>query len=80
MESVTVRVNRSSRDILRDIAALEGLTMQEILDKAIEYYRRKQFLEKANAAYEALRSNPEAWQEEQKERAAWETILSDGLE
>ncbi|GBF35339.1 programmed cell death antitoxin YdcD [Desulfocucumis palustris] len=53
--------------------------MQTVLDKAIENYRRKCFLEEANRAYEALRNNPEAWKAELNERAEWDVTLNDGL-
>jgi hypothetical protein len=54
--------------------------MQGILDKAVEDYRRKCVLERANAGYAALRAAPEAWNEELAERADWEATLSDGLD
>lgn len=53
--------------------------MQAVLDKAIEAYRRQCFLQKANDAYEALRENAEAWQEEIMERETWDITLEDGL-
>ncbi len=40
--------------------------------KALEDIKRRNFFNKANAAYEALKSDPIAWQEELQERAEWE--------
>lgn len=40
---------------------------------------RQRFLEGVNTGFAALRDNPEAWQEEQAERAAWDCTLADGL-
>lgn len=54
--------------------------MKVVLDRAIEEYRRKRFLKAANNAYAALRSNEQAWQEEQAERNAWDATLSDDIE
>ncbi len=54
--------------------------MQAILDEAVETYRRQCFLERANAAFAALRNDPNAWQEELEERAAWDITLTDDLE
>jgi hypothetical protein len=54
--------------------------MQEILERAIEGYRRERFLEEVNAAYAALRQNSKEWKEMQAERRQWETTLGDGLE
>lgn len=54
--------------------------MQTILNEAIDSYRRQKFLEEANAAFAALRSDPEAWGEEQQEREIWDRTIEDGLE
>lgn len=51
-----------------------------VFEQATEEYRRKQFLEGLSTDFTSLRNNPRAWQEEQKERAAWEATLADGLE
>lgn len=54
--------------------------MQEVLDRAIEEHRRRVLLDEANLAFELLRKNPKAWDQELKERAAWDTTLRDGIE
>ena len=69
-----------ARETLRELAAQTGESMQTTLHKAIETYRRQRFLEETNAAFQALRENPEAWKAEQEERAAWDSTLADGLE
>jgi len=54
--------------------------MQAVLNEAIDSYRRQKFLEDANAAFAALRNDPEAWREEQQEREIWNRTITDGLE
>lgn len=54
--------------------------MQELSAEALEVNRRRRILELTNAAYAAMRSDPEVWQEELDEREAWDTTLSDDLE
>lgn len=54
--------------------------MPAILDRAIEEYRRRQFLEGLRADFAALRRDPKAWQEELNERKEWDSTLGDGLE
>ena len=78
MATTTVRIDETTRDKL--IANNESKPMHVILERAIEDYRRKSFVEDANNAYAALRQNPKAWAEEQKERAQWDATLKDGLE
>lgn len=80
MQDSTVTISNHSHQILKELAARSGETMQIILDKAIENYRRQRFLEEANQAFAALRNNPEAWQAEMEEREAWDITLTDGLE
>lgn len=76
MQSATVRISPTSHNILKELAASSGESMQVILDQAFEQYRRQVFLQKANQAYAALRNNPEAWQAELEEREAWDLTLS----
>ena len=80
MTTPTVRISNASRNILRELAAKEGASMQAIIDKAVESYRRQLFLEEVNKAYAALRQDTKAWSQIEKERAAWDTTLEDGLE
>lgn len=53
--------------------------MQGVLARAVEAYRRRLFLEAANAEYASLRADPEAWAEELTERKVWDATLADGL-
>jgi hypothetical protein len=80
MSSLTVRIGSTSRDILREIAAREGASMQTMLEKAIEAYRRQSFLHELNSAYVALRRDPKKWLAIAQERSAWDATLRDGLE
>ena len=54
MASTTVRISLEAQEALRRLSAQAGRKMQEILDEAVELYRRQLFLEKANAAFVAL--------------------------
>jgi hypothetical protein len=44
-----------------------------------EEYRRRQIMEQTNAAFAALRADPDAWREELAEREVWDRALLDGL-
>ena len=79
MSSATVRISLTARDHLRDLATHTGKPMQAVVEEAIDLYRRHCFLEGVNAAYAALRKDPEAWSEITKERAMWDATLADGL-
>jgi hypothetical protein len=78
--SVMLRVSKAVHKILRDMSEATGEPMNSILDRALEEYRRKRFLEKANEAFGALKVDPKNWIKEVEERRAWEGTLGDGLE
>ncbi len=79
MASSTVRIDSSTHKMLQSLSAQTGRKMQEILGEAVELYRRKLLLDKANAAFAALKADSQAWKEEQEERATWDVTLLDGL-
>ena len=80
MSSATVRVSTKSRETLRRLAKQSGVSLQAVLERAIEEHETRQFLEAANRSYDALRKKPKAWEQELRERRAWDATLSDGLE
>jgi hypothetical protein len=62
------------------MAAQDNASMQAVLDKAIEHYRRERFLQGANADYATLKSDKKAWERELAERELWERTLADGFD
>ena len=80
MPSTSIRIDEHALAVLRELAHKQRLPMQTVLKQAIDSYRREKFLEEANAAFAALRSDPEAWGEEQREREIWDHAIEDGLE
>ena len=72
MASQTVRIRPDTHAKLKQLAERSGRSMPELLEEAVEAYRRETFLEGANRAFAALRSDAEAWSQEQAERAEWE--------
>ena len=78
--STTIRVSEKTRATIHDLAHNAGVPMAELVERAIEQYRRQQILDAANAQYAALRADPEAWAEVEAERAIWDATLLDGLE
>jgi len=76
----TVRIDPEIHRLLKDSARKEGVTMQEILRRALETYRRRLILKETNAAYAILRTDPKvrsAWKREQEEL---EGTFGDGLD
>lgn len=80
MSTPTILISESSRRLLLELAEQTGQSMTDVLDKALDAYRRKLFFEQLNAGYAALRADPQAWAEELEERKLWDATLMDGLD
>ncbi len=74
-----VRISPRAHELLHQMAEEEQQSMQSVIDRALEGYRREKFLRAANADFAALRCDPGAWNEELRERDLWEQTLADGL-
>ncbi|MEW6423260.1 MAG: toxin-antitoxin system protein [Bacillota bacterium] len=79
MATTMIRVNYATWKALREMSARFGKPMQAILEKAIEEYRRKTFLEEANKAFAALKKDADNWGSELEERATRDATLTAGL-
>jgi hypothetical protein len=80
MSSQTVPISETSHRLLKDLAEQTGQSTSEVLDKALDAYRRKVFFERLNAGYAELRADPDAWAEHLAERQGWDATLMDGLD
>jgi len=75
----SARLSEAAREVVRRIAAESGDSMQDVLEKAIEVYRRQRFLEESNRAFAVLRADPKKWKAEQQEREEWDATVADDL-
>ena len=80
IKSTTIRVTGQARETLRQLSQITGKRQQDIVDEAVEAYRRQVLLDTANVAYAALRSDTAAWKAELTERQAWDATLGDEQE
>jgi hypothetical protein len=79
MVSEIVRIRPDTHAKLKQLAKAEGESMPDVLDRAVEAYRRQQFLQGLASDFAALRSDPKAWADELAERQAWDATLADDL-
>ena len=75
-----VRISPHAHELLRQLAEEEQASMQAVLDRAIERYRRESFLRAANSEFQALKGDPRACRHEPQERQPWDRTLADGLD
>jgi hypothetical protein len=80
MSIPAIPISETAHQILQELAEKTGQSMADVLDKALDAYRRKLFFEQLNAGYAELRSNPQVWAEELEERKLWDVTLMDGLD
>jgi len=80
MASTTVRVTAHTHAVLRELAAATGEPLQQVLEEAVERYRRERFFADLHAAYARLARDPTAWEAELDERAQLDRTLADGLD
>jgi predicted transcriptional regulator len=80
MTTTTIRVSTETRNLLNRLARSTGTSMQQVLEEALEQYRRQQFLEALNAAYATMQADPQLHTEATEELALWDTTLLDGIE
>jgi len=79
MPTTTMRIKRETKLALDQIANQTGQKTQDVLDNAIDAYRRRIFLDQANQAYATLKQDGARWAEEIVERKAWEAMSDDDL-
>lgn len=75
-----VRVSPDTHELLRLLANEAGKPMQEIIDRAVEEYRRSSFLRGLNEDFRVLRGDDTAWKSHQEEISEWEATVADGLD
>ena len=80
MSASTVAISESAYQLLQRLADQTGRTTADVLDSALDAYRRQVFIEQVNAGYAALRADPEAWAEVERERRSMAGSLMDGLD
>lgn len=79
MPSATVRISPRGHSILRQLSRSSDRPMPELLEEALEAYRRQRFLEAASSAYDLLEKNDKAWRDYRREIESLDATLDDGL-
>ncbi len=79
MPTATIKVPEKTRDVIQSLAQEEGVSVQQVVEEALEAYRRQRVLHATNQAYAALKADENAWEDLQEERRIWDVTLSDGL-
>ena len=76
----TARISNRSDLIIQEMVSLTGYSKVEVIEHALETYRRHERIRLMNEAYQNLQSEKSAWEEELKDRKELEGTIADGLE
>lgn len=80
MSTAILNLSDTSQRMLQELVEHTGQSANEVVDKALDAYRRKLFFEAMDAGYIALRADPVAWAAHLAERQQWDATLLDGLD
>lgn len=75
MPGTTVRIREETRETLRELEHRTGERPQDLLERAVDQFRRSLILAETNIAYGRLRAEGT----DDGELELWETTLADGL-
>lgn len=75
--SATIRITTETHNRLSELKQTTGMSIQAILERAVDMYRRQQMLVALNDAYAARQSDEPAWDELEAERHEWDTMRND---
>lgn len=76
----TARISSRSDSIIKEMISLTGYSKIEVIEHALETYRRSERMRLMNEAYKNLQADESAWEEELREREELEGTVADGLE
>lgn len=75
--SATIRITTETHNRLSELKQTTGMSIQAILERAVDMYRRQQMLVALNDAYAARQRDEAAWDELEAERHEWDTMRND---
>jgi len=75
----TVRISDAGRSLLGELARQSSSSMTEVLDAALDLYRRHRFLQQANEAYSLLAADLQASASYRADLSSLDGTLADGL-
>ena len=55
---MNVEISEKSLEVVRHISERKGLDVSDVLDRAVEVYRRELFLEETSRSFQVLREDP----------------------
>ncbi|MBI4516863.1 MAG: toxin-antitoxin system protein [Deltaproteobacteria bacterium] len=79
MRAASIQLSAKGQRLVTELARECRKPVGEVIDAALETYRRERFVRKANADLARLRRDKKAWAAYQRELSEWDATLNDGL-
>lgn len=76
MKTTTIRIDKSTYNLLKEIAQNTHKSMNDLIVEMTNEYQKRNFWEKVNDSYIKLKNNNKSWNEELEERKVWDTTLN----
>ena len=80
MADTSVQTSQVTLARLQELATWAGVSINQVLDQAVNDQYDRKFWDAVNAGYAALRADPAAWSVFETERKLWNNTLMDGLD
>ncbi|HZV05271.1 MAG TPA: ribbon-helix-helix domain-containing protein [Gemmataceae bacterium] len=80
MAESNIPISETTLARLEEMASWAGVSVAEMLERAVNEQYDRRFWDAVNAGYAALRADPAAWAEIESERRLWDSTLMDGLD
>lgn len=77
---MNIRISEKALEVVRHISRQKGLDVSDVLDRAVESYRREVFLDEVSRSFQTLKEDSEAWRAEVEERSLWDNSVADGVD
>lgn len=75
----TVRVEKELHATLRELSEAEHRPIGQVIEDAVERYRKDKFWKEMREGFARLRADPVAWKQYQDEAAIWDAMSNDDL-
>lgn len=76
MKTTTIRIDKSTYNLLNEIAQNTHKSMNDLIVEMTNEYQKRNFWEKVNDSYINLKNDNKSWNEELEERKVWDTTLN----
>lgn len=80
MPSNVVKLRPETYERVKRIAQEQRASMQEVIARGVDALEKLEYARAFQEDFARLHKDPDAWSAEQREREAWDSALTDGID